>query len=75
MIIFLQSEHIEEILTNKLSVEKRLLSLVMHIIEWKYGINKNRKVKNIGIALTNEFIMKISIQKYYGRLLQIRSWH
>ncbi len=58
--IFCQSEHTKKILTDKFFIEKDkvLISGHAYYSEWKYGVKKKGKVKNIGIALTNEFIMR-----------------
>jgi hypothetical protein len=58
--IFCQSEHTKKILTDKFFIEKKKIFVSGHAYysHWKYGVKKKRKVKNIGIALTNEFIMR-----------------
>jgi len=58
--IFVQSEHVKKVLLKKSSVQidRIVVSGHAYYSEWKFEDKKKSKIKNIGIALTNEFIMR-----------------
>ena len=60
--IFCQSEYIKKRLLHKTNIKKDKIFSLGHIYysNWvnKSKIEKNNKIKNVGIALTNEFIMR-----------------
>ena len=66
--IFCQSEHIKKKLLQKTNITKEKIFSLGHLY-YSNWINKKKqkkkKIKNIGIALTNEFIMRKFKSKMY----------
>ena len=58
--IFCQSDHIKSKLTENNKFDPKKIFVIGHAYysEWKYEKKENKNIKNIGIALTNEFIMR-----------------